>query len=220
VRSCRKSKGDCLCSTLSSNIASSDPSGEEKRIWYRFINSLIIDALAKFPKSSYLHLQHAYFQQDRMGNNFKALFELMKTEETRPDIQEEFSVFRYKNIIEKEMMESDIRNANSRGIDVNIVVYFQEKFVAFQSEIGKSVKMQLNFWQELEQSTPNVQQLLMLGSKITVQAEVVQNSYSELSAINPNHIRMLKIYGNFLKDIMNDSFESQRVLEKYLFFIV
>jgi len=141
----------------------------------------------------------------------------MKSEEVRPDIQEEFSVFRYKNIIEKEMLEKDIRNANSRGIDVNMIVHFQEKFVIFQKEVGKSVKMQLNFWQELEQSTPNVQQLLLLGSKITVQAEIVKNAYSQLSTINSNHIRMLKIYGNFLQDIMNDSFEAQRILEKYPF---
>ena len=207
-----------MCYSLSQNIASSDPNGEEKKLWFRFLNSLISDAIAKFPKNCHLRLQHAYFQQDRVRNNFKALFELMKSEEIRPDIQQEFSVFRYKNIIEKEMMEIDIRHANSRGIDVNMIVHFQEKFVVFQKEIGKSVKMQLNFWQELEQSTPNVQQLLLLGSKITVQAEVVKTAYSQLSAINPNHIRMLKIYGNFLQDIMNDSFEGERIIEKFIIF--
>jgi len=215
TRVCRKDSSDCLCSTLGQNIATSlDPTGEEKKIWYKFVDSLIADSITKFPKNSRLRLQNAYFQQDRAQNHFKALFELMRAEENRPNIQEEFSIFRHKNIIEKEMMETDIRNSNLRGADVNIIVHFQEKFVVFQNEIGKSVNMQLNFWRELEQATPNVQQLLLLGSKITVQAETVKDSYSQLCAINPNHIRTLKIYGNFLKDIMNDNFEAQRIIEK------
>lgn len=32
--------------------------------------------------------------------------------------------------------------------------------------------------------------------------------------MNPNHIKCLEIYGNFLKDIVNDEIEGQRVLEK------
>jgi len=112
------------------------------------------------------------------------------------------------------MKEADLRNSDSRGIDVNMVVFFQQKFVAFQSEIGKSVNMQMGFWRELEQSNPNVQKLLALGSKITIQAETVTTTYSKLIEINPNHVGILRVYGNFLKDIMNDIIESQRVLEK------
>ncbi len=32
--------------------------------------------------------------------------------------------------------------------------------------------------------------------------------------MNPNHIKCLEIYGNFLKDIVNDDVEGQRILEK------
>lgn len=114
------------------------------------------------------------------------------------------------------MKENDVRNSDSRGIDVNTIVRFQESFVSLQTEVSKSVRMQLEFWRELEQTSPNVQQLLLLGSKITIQAELVKQAYSSLSEINSNHHRMLSIYGNFLKDIMNDTFEAQRIIEKYL----
>src|SRR5690349_11854860 len=119
-----------------------------------------------------------------------------------------------RNIVEKEMIEDDIRNTDSRVVDVNIIVTFQEKLVALQAEIGKAVNMQLDFWRELEQTHPNVQKLLSLGSKITIQGDIVKTSYTKLSELNSNHIRMLKLYGNFLKDILHDKFEAQRVLEK------
>lgn len=112
------------------------------------------------------------------------------------------------------MIEDDIRNFDSRGVDVNLIVHFQERFVALQGEIGKAVNLQLDFWRELEQSNPNVQKLLSLGSKITVQADTVKTAYSKLYEINSNHIKMLQMYGNFLADVLNDKFEAQRIIEK------
>jgi len=62
---CKKDINDCLCHTLGQNIANTlDSSGEEEKIWYRFVDSLMADSIAKFPKNSRLHLQNAYFQQD------------------------------------------------------------------------------------------------------------------------------------------------------------
>jgi len=112
------------------------------------------------------------------------------------------------------MKEHDMRNTDSRGIDVNSIVHFQETFRILQSEIGKAVNLQLDYWRDLEQTNPSVQKLLYLGSKITLQGDAVREAYKNAYAVNPNNIRMLKMYGNFLKDIMNDSFEAQRVLEK------
>lgn len=55
----------------------------------------------------------------------------MMTEECKPNMQEEFSIYRYKNIIEEEMVENDNKNTENRGVDVNIIVHFQNKFVEF-----------------------------------------------------------------------------------------
>lgn len=48
----------------------------------------------------------------------------MITEENKPNLQEEFSIYRYKNLIEEEMVENDTRNSESKGVDVNIIVVF------------------------------------------------------------------------------------------------
>ena len=49
----------------------------------------------------------------------------MVAEESKPNIQEEFSIFRYKNLIEEEMIENDMRSyENKGGVDVNIIVHF------------------------------------------------------------------------------------------------
>ena len=55
----------------------------------------------------------------------------MITEESKPNMTEEFSIYRYKNLIEEEMVETDTRNSENKGTDVNLIVVFQNKFVIF-----------------------------------------------------------------------------------------
>ncbi len=49
-----------------------------------------------FPKSPRLHLLYAYFQHEMMSKRFKSLYELMKSEQCQPSLQEEFSMYLFK----------------------------------------------------------------------------------------------------------------------------
>ena len=44
--------------------------------------------------------------------------------------------------------------------------------------------------------------------------ETTNDLFKKLNDMNPNHIKCLEIYGNFLKEIVNDDVEGQRILEK------
>jgi len=83
----------------------------------------------------------------------------MITEENKPNLQEEFSIYRYKNLIEEEMIENDLRNSENKGVDVNVIVQFQNKFVIFLSSIEKSVTLHMEFWRELLEENPDIQKL-------------------------------------------------------------
>ena len=49
----------------------------------------------------------------------------MITEEQKPNLKEEFSIYRYKNIIEDELViEDQINTENEGGVDVNTLVNF------------------------------------------------------------------------------------------------
>lgn len=119
------------------------------------------------------------------------------------------------------MIEYDKANNESKGVDVNIIVHFQNRFVNFQTVIEKSVNLHLEFWRELLEENPDIQKLQNLGSKITNTVEEAADIFKKLNEMNPNHVRCLDIYGNYLKDIVNDDVEGQRILEKlnYFFFI-
>lgn len=70
----------------------------------------MLETLEKFPKSSKLHLLNAYLHNEKLQNTFKALTEMMVAEDIKPTIQEEFSLYRYKQQIELKIIEADMRN--------------------------------------------------------------------------------------------------------------
>lgn len=51
-----------------------------------FVRAIIELFSERFPRSSRLHLQSAYLNHERLNNKFKALFELMMTEENKPSL--------------------------------------------------------------------------------------------------------------------------------------
>jgi len=116
------------------------------------------------------------------------------------------------------MIENDLINNETKGVDVNVIVHFQNKFVLFQNSIEKSVDLHLEFWRELLEENPDIQKLQILGSKITNNVESTSEVFKKLNELNPNHIRCLEMYGNYLKAVVNDDSEGQRILEKLLIF--
>jgi PAS domain S-box-containing protein len=212
VKSCAKRSHECFCLDLVSSYNNDEEAPE--KIWYLWIKSLLLEALERFPKSVKLHLLYAYVQKEKLDNKFKGLFELMIALEAKPSIEEEYAIFRYKNIIEDEIIENDQKHIELKGIDVNLIVDFENKFVDFQTAIEAAVESHLDFWRELLENNPEIQKLQTLGSYITKSLEAAERQYERLCAINPNHVKMLKIYGNFLKEVVHDENEGQRILDK------
>ncbi|KAM3130308.1 hypothetical protein pb186bvf_017604 [Paramecium bursaria] len=216
IKNCQKNSNQdaCPCLQISQDQLKDEESPQKLKRWYCWIKSIISDALDRYPKCPRLHLLNSYVHHEKLKNKFKALFELMITEENKPNMQEEFSIYRYKNLIEEEMQENDQRAQENKGIDVNMMVIFQNKFVTFLGSIEKSVTLHMEFWRELLEENPDIQKLQSLGSKITNTVESTNDFFKVLNDMNPNHIKCLQIYGKFLKEIVNDDVEGQRILEK------
>lgn len=68
-------------------------------------------------------------------------------------------MYRFKALIEEDMLEADLLVIEEKGIDVNKIVHFQDKFVTFQKAIETSVLMHMEFWMELLEDNPDIQRL-------------------------------------------------------------
>lgn len=112
------------------------------------------------------------------------------------------------------MIDSEIRSSGGKNVDINQVVEFQDKMNDLEDKIYKVVTTQIEFWKDLKQKHSNSRKLLALAEELTKQNDSIKVSYNDLYQINPAHIRMLQVYGNFVKNILNDNIEGLRLLEK------
>ena len=62
---------------------------------------------------------------------FKSLREMMTTEQYKPSMPIEFSLLRYKCIIQEDIVLSDTRSEQTKSVDVNSIVHFENRFVVF-----------------------------------------------------------------------------------------
>jgi len=89
-----------------------------------------MEGIAKFPKSSNLHLCYAHLVHAKLNNKFKAFNELMIADQYKPSLQEQFANYRYRRLIEKDIIDEDTKNTEtSKGVDINSIVKFQGVFV-------------------------------------------------------------------------------------------
>jgi hypothetical protein len=154
-----KNKYNCSCKELIHQSHWDEESPEARRNWYRLYRSIIEELLdGEFEKCSRIHLQYAYLANDKLGNSYKALYELMVAEDNKPTWREEFSIFRYKTQIEHQMAETDAQDVNS-ALDVGKIVYFQNQYALLSHSIEKSVEYHLEFWREIQEDNPSIQKL-------------------------------------------------------------
>ena len=64
-----------------------------------------------------------------------------------------------RNLIEEEMRETDNSSLENQGVDVNMIVEFQNKLAIFQNAIENAVNLHLDFWRELLEENPDIQKL-------------------------------------------------------------
>ncbi len=95
--------------------------------WYRMITIFIIEAIEKFPKNIDLRVINAFIQKNKLSNEFKAIFEMMKSELCNPSLYEKLIIFRQKIEIEQMLIRQHQKNIMKIGVLDVVTVFKYEK---------------------------------------------------------------------------------------------
>ena len=88
---------------------------EEKNMKFLFTALVIERALQKFPRSNELRIHSSLIQSEKLKNEFKAVFELMKCNKDEVSLQCSFQIFRRQILIERKVMQKNQENARLPG---------------------------------------------------------------------------------------------------------
>lgn len=129
-----------------------------------FTKRLYEDALNKFINSPSIHIAFAFYLFKVMKNIHASLSELNIAIKKKPSLQQQFTIFRYRNIIEDFLQQDHLEHKNVFPQLTN-VIEFERLFGEMQKSIEKVCNLQIEFWTHLTTVVPDLNILNELGKK-------------------------------------------------------
>ncbi len=210
--SCHR-KVECGCLVLAQDHTKNEE--VNKTLWYSWVKSMVVEFLRRYPKKSQLRLLHGFIQKERLNNKFKAISEFVLVEQINHSIEEEISMYRMKNLIEKSIIEDDAKTTKKQSISVLEVSIFNKQLQSFKEIMFRLVQYYITFWRELLEENPNVAKLHDLGAIVTNFFESLSQKYNELEKTSPNNPKVRTPYGHFLREVIHNDSDGNKILERF-----
>lgn len=178
--------------------------------------SVIVDLVSVLRKKThsdmYLGMMAAYILHSRLNLKWKAIYEIeiIQNESASPKLLA--ASFAHLHLIEHEMIEKEIRNKGSSGLDVMSLMNFQRYFSEFNNKLSKAFDYYFEFWSQLASEKPTLQLIKTVGAKINSTNDEIREAFDQLVDANSNQVKTILLYGNYLKLVVNDNEEAEKVI--------
>ncbi len=177
-----------------------------------YAKQLFAIGVAKFPTNSSLHIAYALFMKDRLNDKSTAISEFTAAEKSNPQFDEQFLIYRYRRMLEDETME--VNEGGAASMDVVTMLAYENCLQQCKEAIEKAAYLHMEFWLELLEPEPDLGKLDATGIRISSTIAAVQEHWGKVRKINPNVPKALKLYADYLIEILNDTEEGTELLAK------
>lgn len=186
---------------------------------YQHVKNLYQDGLKMFPYSTELRISYAYFLLDTVKNKKLAMEQLELAMLYNPPLDEQFTIYRCKKLIEESTVEE------SENLDIISNIAYINYFNQFKLGIYKTAELYLEFWTLLlnpnhQDNYENLAKLNELGTKINQVLEEISAAYAKMKEIKQIDMHAIRLYSEFLFQILNEkekSSEMKKTLEEMEF---
>ncbi|KAJ3354708.1 hypothetical protein GGF32_002387 [Allomyces javanicus] len=157
------------------------------------ISVMYTDAVKRMPDSALLHLFWAEFYLLFLRNRHMALTNYARVESKSTSFDVQFLVFRRRKLLSE----------NFAGDAINFIAY--EQFLSLATRYERRVTLnQTRFWAELLRKSVDIARLHKLAAAISNEITITQDNYVRVLKLNPNSPQVLRVYANFLIEVLND----------------
>ncbi|CAK68569.1 unnamed protein product (macronuclear) [Paramecium tetraurelia] len=160
-----------------------------------------------------LRINYAFYLLDFLKQKQQSLNEFNQIELLSPSIDYEFTIFRYKRIIEDEMNISQ-NEALSGNLDIATEIAFQNNMRQFQNKIERATLMHMDFWSQLQEDSPDLGKMNEIGSKINLSILQVEELWNRMQKMTQNLPKAMRLYAKFIIEVLQDKDFGEQLLEK------
>lgn len=171
-------------------MASDEKIKDEFVVIVYIIERIYVLAITRFPNCTELRINHALFLLDKMKSTQQALIELELAESQKPALDESFMIYRYKKLIDEDILES---RKNQNNAELMAEVTLDTHIKEIQQNIEKSTIYYIEFWSQLNEETPDLSKLYEIGTKLNLANLILRDNWKKITKMNietaPNLLR-------------------------------
>ncbi|CAK82690.1 unnamed protein product (macronuclear) [Paramecium tetraurelia] len=182
---------------------------------YLLLGEIYSRTMRKHSTHSKLRINYAFYLLDYLKQRQQALNELIQAETLCPSLDNEFTIFRYKQIIEYEMNAA--QNENFGNLDVASELAFQNYMKSFQNKIERATLMHMDFWSQLQEDSPDLGKMNDIGAKINLAIIQVEELWNKMQKMTSNLPKAMRLYAKFIIEVLQDKDYGEELLEKAKF---
>ena len=167
---------------------------------------------------TYTRLLLAYIMMMRLGLRWLVIYEKEEIEEKEKDMRILSSIYTVVNILENEKREYDIRNKDDTNGTVNLDMFKIMEYQKINSHLKDKIKHGFIFYNEfynmLLEREVRISLLKKLGNRIIRLNEDIKSSMNTMMERNIIGSRLIYIYMQYMKQVVNDKDEGERIENK------
>jgi len=182
-----------------------------KRSVYIFLNFLVKNRCSESRNCAKFYILSAEIQLKYLLNEFQAVYELQEAQDCSPSLQDEYFIFRLRNMVEGKIVEGNLKGSSGDNLAIDQWISFYEKFIQFQDRIMTTTGYYISFWEELLKDIPNYSELTGISYKIALNLDKIQFTFKEITKILQNNVKSYVMYTLFLYKVTKDMYLSQEI---------
>ena len=165
------------------------------------INGFFINIIQKKPYNPTLRIKFALFLLDKLNQKQLALHEILAATGLKPSWEEEFLIFRFKNIVEIELLEKK-KEDQLLGISLDSIneLALNSLVKNIKAAIDKSTGFHLEFWSQLSEDIPDLGKLFEIGNRITNTDNSLDEDWQRLTRMNILLPSLYRLFAGYFLD--------------------
>lgn len=186
---------------------------DEYLAFQKYISECYKKGLKKFPQSNSLRLNYLLFSIRYLQNPQLSMMIMKQIESATLSMEEKFIFYRYSKIVEERLI---VFNPNAIKVDINYEIMYKRNKNIFLKLVEKTTYYLIEFWDVISREHVNFPIVEDLIYKINIKLETLNQIWNEIQKIKTNDNKLLLIYENFLKKVLNDEQGAEDLYSKFI----
>jgi hypothetical protein len=199
---------------LKAHLNNDLPAQEFRTQTYALLVVLAEKYRAKFSSATYVSLLLAHILYTKLSLRWKAIYEIEYVNHASSTARIKIASYRFLHLFHDELNEFEVKQKSEGIVDLSKLMNILKGFSLLNEKITVAYSLYFDFWMLLGSEKPDVKIAQKIGINLNSANFEIRRAYDRLLEQNPNQAKTILLYANYLRYVVNDREEADRIASK------